>query len=97
MDAPVVAVLKMKGQVVSVIYRFRAKNRDWVWLRTSAFAFLNPYNDDVEYIVCTNTHAKYDSTVDRLVHLFCIMQMYFLNLNVPFSFFISFLFLSLYV
>ncbi|XP_012166506.2 aryl hydrocarbon receptor nuclear translocator homolog isoform X4 [Bombus vosnesenskii] len=51
-------VLKLKGQVVSVMYRFRAKNRDWVWLRTSAFAFLNPYNDDVEYIVCTNTHAK---------------------------------------
>ncbi|XP_076544360.1 aryl hydrocarbon receptor nuclear translocator homolog tgo isoform X3 [Osmia lignaria lignaria] len=51
-------VLKLKGQVVSVMYRFRAKNRDWVWLRTSAFAFLNPFNDDVEYIVCTNTHAK---------------------------------------
>ena len=52
--------------MVSVIYRFRAKNRDWVWLRTSAFAFLNPYNDDVEYIVCTNTHAKYESTLDRV-------------------------------
>ncbi|XP_076396349.1 aryl hydrocarbon receptor nuclear translocator homolog tgo isoform X3 [Megachile rotundata] len=51
-------VLKMKGQVVSVMYRFRAKNRDWVWLRTSAFAFLNPFNDEVEYIVCTNTHSK---------------------------------------
>lgn len=51
-------VLKLKGQVVSVMYRFRAKNRDWVWLRTSAFAFLNPFNDDVEYIVCTNSHAK---------------------------------------
>jgi len=51
-------VLKLKGQVVSVMYRFRAKNRDWVWLRTSAFAFLNPFNEEVEYIVCTNTHAK---------------------------------------
>lgn len=40
------------------MYRFRAKNREWVWLRTSAFAFLNPYTDDVEYIVCTNTTAK---------------------------------------
>lgn len=48
----------MKGQVVSVMYRFRAKNREWVWLRTSAFSFLNPYTDDVEYIVCTNTNAK---------------------------------------
>lgn len=43
---------------MSVMYRFRAKNRDWVWLRTSAFAFLNPYTDDVEYIVCTNSTAK---------------------------------------
>ncbi|XP_020710114.2 aryl hydrocarbon receptor nuclear translocator homolog isoform X2 [Athalia rosae] len=51
-------VLKLKGQVMSVMYRFRAKNRDWVWLRTSAFAFLNPYTDEVEYIVCTNTTAK---------------------------------------
>lgn len=40
------------------MYRFRAKNREWVWLRTSAFAFLNPYTDEVEYIVCTNTAAK---------------------------------------
>lgn len=55
-----VTVLKLKGQVMSVMYRFRAKNREWVWLRTSAFAFLNPYTDDVEYIVCTNTTAKYD-------------------------------------
>ncbi|RZF43984.1 hypothetical protein LSTR_LSTR007256 [Laodelphax striatellus] len=51
-------VLKLKGQVMSVMYRFRAKNREWVWLRTSAFAFLNPYTDEVEYIVCTNTTAK---------------------------------------
>nr|XP_023014441.1 aryl hydrocarbon receptor nuclear translocator homolog [Leptinotarsa decemlineata] len=51
-------VLKLKGQVLSVMYRFRAKNREWVWLRTSAFSFLNPYTDEVEYIVCTNTTAK---------------------------------------
>ncbi|KAL6432119.1 hypothetical protein ACFW04_006677 [Cataglyphis niger] len=57
-------VLKLKGQVVSVMYRFRAKNRDWVWLRTSAFAFLNPFNEDVEYIVCTNTHANNDGQTE---------------------------------
>ncbi|KAK0173667.1 hypothetical protein PV328_006829 [Microctonus aethiopoides] len=51
-------VLKLKGQVISAVYRFRAKNRDWVWLRTSAFAFLNPCSQDIEYIVCTNTMAK---------------------------------------
>lgn len=51
-------VLKLKGQVMSVMYRFRGKNREWVWLRTSAFAFLNPYTDDIEYIVCTNAAAN---------------------------------------
>ena len=55
----ILAVLKLKGQVMSVMYRFRAKNREWVWLRTSSFSFLNPYTDEVEYIVCTNGSAKY--------------------------------------
>ncbi|XP_076331733.1 aryl hydrocarbon receptor nuclear translocator homolog isoform X2 [Tachypleus tridentatus] len=51
-------VLKLKGQVMSVMYRFRGKSNEWLWLRTSSFAFLNPYTNDVEYIVCTNTSAK---------------------------------------
>ncbi|XP_037910547.1 aryl hydrocarbon receptor nuclear translocator homolog isoform X3 [Hermetia illucens] len=51
-------VLKQKGQMFSLMYRFRAKNREYVWLRTQAYAFLNPYTDDVEYIVCTNSSAK---------------------------------------
>lgn len=51
-------VLKQKGQMFSLMYRFRAKNREYVWLRTQAYAFLNPYNDDVEYIVCTNSSGK---------------------------------------
>ncbi|KOB65884.1 Aryl hydrocarbon receptor nuclear translocator-like protein, partial [Operophtera brumata] len=41
-------VLKLKGQIISLMYRFRTKSREWIWLRTSAFAFLNPYNDDVD-------------------------------------------------
>lgn len=41
----------------SVMCRFRAKNGDWVWLRNQAYAFLNPYNDEVEYIVCTNSSS----------------------------------------
>lgn len=51
-------VLKLKGQVMSVMYRFRTKNQEWLWLRTAAFSFLNPYTDDVEYIVCTNVAAQ---------------------------------------
>uniref|UniRef100_A0A146M658 Aryl hydrocarbon receptor nuclear translocator homolog n=1 Tax=Lygus hesperus TaxID=30085 RepID=A0A146M658_LYGHE len=68
-------VVKLKGQVMSVMYRFRMKNRDWIWLRTSAFAFLNPYTDEVEYIVCTNSLAKSlqsppetDTTSDAVVY-----------------------------
>lgn len=57
-------VVKMKGQVMNFMYRFRAKSGDWVWLRTTAFAFLNPYTDDMEYVVCTNsTNAKGGSSV----------------------------------
>ena len=51
----------MKGQVMTLMYRFRAKNNSWIWLRTSAFAFLNPYTDEIEYIVCTNSLAKSSS------------------------------------
>lgn len=51
-------VVKMKGQVMNFMYRFRAKNNEWIWLRTNSFAFLNPYTDDIEYIVCTNSTAK---------------------------------------
>uniref|UniRef100_T1JSA3 PAS domain-containing protein n=1 Tax=Tetranychus urticae TaxID=32264 RepID=T1JSA3_TETUR len=51
-------VLKLKGQTFMTMYRFRAKNCDWVWFRTSSFAFINPYSQEVEYIVCTNVLAK---------------------------------------
>lgn len=54
-------VLKQKGQMSHVMYRFRTKNRDWVWLRTQAYAFLNPFSDDVEYIVCTNSFKTMNS------------------------------------
>ncbi|XP_043483669.1 aryl hydrocarbon receptor nuclear translocator homolog isoform X2 [Leptopilina heterotoma] len=52
-------VIKMKGQVYAWNYRFRAKNRDWVFLRTSAYSFVNPFTNDVEYIVCTNQLLKH--------------------------------------
>jgi len=51
-------VLKLKGQVMSIMYRFRASGGDWLWLRTSSFSFQNPYTDEVEYIVCTNSSVK---------------------------------------
>ncbi|KAF4017869.1 hypothetical protein G4228_009385 [Cervus hanglu yarkandensis] len=51
-------VVKLKGQVLSVMYRFRTKNREWVLIRTSSFTFQNPYSDEIEYIICTNTNVK---------------------------------------
>ena len=51
-------VLKHEGQMFSLMYRFRAKNREWIWLRTQAYAFLNPFSQEVEYIVCTNSSSK---------------------------------------
>ncbi|KAJ8249322.1 hypothetical protein GJAV_G00233550 [Gymnothorax javanicus] len=51
-------VLKLKGQVLSVMYRFRMKNREWMVIRTSSFTFQNPYSDEIEYIICTNTNVK---------------------------------------
>lgn len=51
-------VVKLKGQVLSVMYRFRTKTRDWVLIRGSSFTFQNPYSDEIEYIICTNTNVK---------------------------------------
>ncbi|XP_077804372.1 aryl hydrocarbon receptor nuclear translocator isoform X30 [Macaca mulatta] len=51
-------VVKLKGQVLSVMFRFRSKNQEWLWMRTSSFTFQNPYSDEIEYIICTNTNVK---------------------------------------
>ncbi|XP_075301239.1 aryl hydrocarbon receptor nuclear translocator isoform X11 [Opisthocomus hoazin] len=56
-------VVKLKGQVLSVMFRFRSKNREWLWMRTSSFTFQNPYSDEIEYIICTNTNVKSSSMV----------------------------------
>uniref|UniRef100_A0A673ZZ35 Aryl hydrocarbon receptor nuclear translocator 2 n=1 Tax=Salmo trutta TaxID=8032 RepID=A0A673ZZ35_SALTR len=52
-------VVKLKGQVLSVMYRFRMKNREWMLIRTSSFTFQNPYSDEIEYIICTNTNLSF--------------------------------------
>ncbi|XP_035304256.1 aryl hydrocarbon receptor nuclear translocator isoform X4 [Cricetulus griseus] len=58
-------VVKLKGQVLSVMFRFRSKNREWLWMRTSSFTFQNPYSDEIEYIICTNTNVKNSSQEPR--------------------------------
>ena len=59
-------VIKMKGQVISVLYRFRARNGEYVCLRKSSFAFLNPYSNDIEYIVCTNASKSHQTTAGEI-------------------------------
>uniref|UniRef100_A0A8C9YDH7 Aryl hydrocarbon receptor nuclear translocator n=1 Tax=Sander lucioperca TaxID=283035 RepID=A0A8C9YDH7_SANLU len=51
-------VVKLKGQVLSVMFRFRSKSREWIWMRTSSFTFQNPFSEDIEYIICTNVNVK---------------------------------------
>ncbi|XP_051055257.1 aryl hydrocarbon receptor nuclear translocator isoform X1 [Phodopus roborovskii] len=58
-------VVKLKGQVLSVMFRFRSKNREWLWMRTSSFTFQNPYSDEIEYIICTSTSVKNSSQEPR--------------------------------
>jgi len=45
----------MKGQIVSMVYRFRASSGEYTWIRTSIFAFQNPYNNELEYLIATNS------------------------------------------
>ncbi|XP_038840835.1 aryl hydrocarbon receptor nuclear translocator isoform X2 [Salvelinus namaycush] len=58
-------VVKLKGQVLSVMFRFLSKTRDWLWIRTSSFTFQNPFSEEIEYIICTNANVK-TSTQDTL-------------------------------
>ncbi|XP_045555074.1 aryl hydrocarbon receptor nuclear translocator isoform X2 [Salmo salar] len=61
-------VVKLKGQVLSVMFRFLSKTRDWLWIRTSSFTFQNPFSEEIEYIICTNANVK-TSTQDTLTPL----------------------------
>uniref|UniRef100_A0A3Q0RGJ9 Aryl hydrocarbon receptor nuclear translocator n=1 Tax=Amphilophus citrinellus TaxID=61819 RepID=A0A3Q0RGJ9_AMPCI len=49
-------VIKLKGQVLSVMFRFRTKTREFIWMRTSSFSFQNPFSEEIEYIICTNVN-----------------------------------------
>ncbi|TKS82126.1 Aryl hydrocarbon receptor nuclear translocator [Collichthys lucidus] len=60
-------VVKLKGQVLSVMFRFRSKSREWIWMRTSSFTFQNPFSEAIEYIICTNVNVNSrNSTQDPL-------------------------------
>lgn len=48
----------LRGQTVSGVLRFRTKTKEWAPIKIQSYAFVNPYSNDVEYIVCTNTLAN---------------------------------------
>ena len=49
------SVLATDSKIVSKPYRFRAKNGEFVQLKSTMFCFRNPWTKDVEYIVSNNT------------------------------------------
>ncbi|CAD5112903.1 DgyrCDS2110 [Dimorphilus gyrociliatus] len=57
-------VLKLKGQMMSLAYRLRNKSGEWTWIKSCSFSFLNPYTDQVEYIVSTNTASTQSNAND---------------------------------
>ncbi|XP_005946712.1 aryl hydrocarbon receptor nuclear translocator isoform X4 [Haplochromis burtoni] len=59
-------VVKLKGQVLSVMFRFRTKSREFIWMRTSSFTFQNPFSEEIEYIICTNVNVNRNSAQDPL-------------------------------
>ncbi|KAF7708081.1 aryl hydrocarbon receptor nuclear translocator isoform X2 [Silurus meridionalis] len=59
-------VVKLRGQVLSVMFRFCTKSGEWILMRTSSFTFQNPYSDEIEYIICTNTNVNKAPNQDAL-------------------------------
>ncbi|XP_016342344.1 aryl hydrocarbon receptor nuclear translocator isoform X3 [Sinocyclocheilus anshuiensis] len=59
-------VVKLRGQVLSVMFRFRSKSREWIWMRTSSFTFQNPFSEEIEYIICTNANVNRGANQDSL-------------------------------
>jgi len=48
------AAMKQRTPMPTVQYRFLTKNQKWLWLAMKAFSFINPFSQQVEYVVCTN-------------------------------------------
>jgi len=59
----------MKGQVLTTVFRFRNKSGEYVLLKTCCFAFQNPYNNEVEYVICSNSLVKPQVTEQAIDHI----------------------------
>eukprot|EP00057_Strongylocentrotus_purpuratus_P033588 XP_791998.3 PREDICTED: aryl hydrocarbon receptor nuclear translocator-like protein 1 [Strongylocentrotus purpuratus] len=56
-------VLSSKEKILTTSYRFRAKNGDFILLRSRMFTFRNPWTKEIEYVVSTNTLVNKDEAV----------------------------------
>ena len=50
----IIIAMKRRTPMPTVQYRFLTKNQKWLWLAMKAFSFINPFSQQVEYVVCTN-------------------------------------------
>lgn len=55
--------MKRRTPMPTVQYRFLSKSQKWVWLAMKAFSFINPFSQQVEYVVCTNVVLRYNDPV----------------------------------
>ena len=51
--------MKYRTPMPTIQYRFLSKKQEWVWLAAKAFCFVNPYSQQVEYIIFTNVLLRY--------------------------------------
>lgn len=47
-------VLKLKGNQISIQYKFKHMNGEPITMRSTCYSFQNPYTEEAEYIVCSN-------------------------------------------
>jgi PAS domain-containing protein len=50
--------MKRRTPMPTVQYRVLSKAQKWVWLAMKAFSFINPFSQQVEYVVCTNVAMR---------------------------------------
>ena len=56
-------MLAQKGQPLTVKFKFRHKNGEYLVVRASCYSFQNPYTDEPEYIICTHSPVRLVSSL----------------------------------
>ncbi|XP_063960586.1 protein cycle-like [Lytechinus pictus] len=56
-------VLSSREKILTSSYRFRAKNGEFILLRSRMFTFRNPWTKEIEYVVSTNTLVNKEEAI----------------------------------